>query len=95
MGTSAVYRCVNKRLHTDPKQRVRHFEFGTHFHLTLFEIVIRESLIKSRHNHFHCVQLKRLLFSRGGGNLGVILVRVCVPVFFKPTPIIYLVFEKK
>ena len=29
-----------------------------------------------------------------GGNLGVILVRVCEPVFFKPTPIIYLVFEK-
>ena len=29
-----------------------------------------------------------------GGNLRVILVRVCEPVFFKPTPIIYLVFEK-
>ena len=30
-----------------------------------------------------------------GGNLGVILVRMCGPVFLKPTPIIYLVFEKK
>ena len=30
-----------------------------------------------------------------GGNLRLILVRVCGPVFFKPTPIIYLVFEKK
>ena len=31
----------------------------------------------------------------GGGNLGVILVRVCGQVFLKPTPIIYLVFENK
>ena len=31
----------------------------------------------------------------GGGNLVVILVRVCEPVFFlKPSPIIYLAFEK-
>ena len=30
----------------------------------------------------------------GGGILGVILVRVCEPVFMKPTQIIYLVFEK-
>ena len=30
----------------------------------------------------------------GGGDLRVILVRVCGPVFLKPTPIIYLVFEK-
>ena len=29
-----------------------------------------------------------------GGNLRVVLVRVCGPVFFKPTQIIYLVFEK-
>ena len=29
-----------------------------------------------------------------GGNLRVILVRVCGPVFLKPTPIKYLVFEK-
>ena len=28
-----------------------------------------------------------------GGNFGVILVRVCEPVF-KPTPVIYLAFEK-
>ena len=31
----------------------------------------------------------------GGGNSGVILVRVCEPIFFKPTLIINLVFEKK
>ena len=30
----------------------------------------------------------------GGGNLRVILVRACGSVFFKPTPIIYQVFEK-
>ena len=34
------------------------------------------------------------LIRGGGGNLGVILVRVCEPLFFKPTPIIYFVFEK-
>ena len=32
-------------------------------------------------------------FSRGG-NLRVILVQLCGPVFLKPTPILYLVFEK-
>ena len=31
---------------------------------------------------------------RGGGNLSVILVRTCWPVFFKPTQIIYPFFEK-
>ena len=31
----------------------------------------------------------------GGGNLRVILVRACGSVFFKPTPIINQVFEKK
>ena len=30
----------------------------------------------------------------GGGYLRVILERVCGPVFLKPTPIIYMVFEK-
>ena len=34
------------------------------------------------------------LISGGGGDLRVILVRVFQPVFLKPSPIIYKVFEK-
>ena len=37
---------------------------------------------------------KAELWGGGGGNLRAILVQVNRPVFFNPTPIIYLVFEK-
>ena len=40
------------------------------------------------------VNTPRVCVGGGGGNLGIILVRVCEQVFMKPTLIIYLVFEK-